>query len=44
MDQQTKNNLQMDYEAITDFNGDWVKPLMEKYNLTREEVLANIRL
>jgi Mor family transcriptional regulator len=39
-----KSNLQKDYEAITDFNGDWVKPLMSKYNLTREEVLNNIRL
>lgn len=44
MDKQTKINLQKDYEAIDNFNGDWIKPLMDKYNLTREEVINNINI
>lgn len=36
--------LQADYERITTFKGDFWKPLRDKYNLTQEELLANIDL
>lgn len=39
-----KSELQKDYEAIKDFNGDWSKSLREKYNMTHEEILDNIDL
>lgn len=38
------HNLQKAYESIENFNGDWVKPLMDKFNLTRDEILSHIVL
>lgn len=34
-----KAQIQADYEAIDNFNGDWVAPLIEKYKLSRDEIL-----
>ncbi len=39
-----KQQIQADYMKIDNFNGDWVLPLMKKYNMTREQILANIKL
>jgi hypothetical protein len=44
MTAEEKKQLQKDYEAIVSFRGDWSKDLREKYNLTYDEIIANIEL